>query len=365
MSSKPHILIGMRSLPIPLPCSSLTSRPLPVGTGAVGAFYGSRLHGPAHVSVTCRSNYKAVSSNGLKLQTHSFGDYHFSPHRVFSSIEEAAKSGIRWDYVVVTTKALPDVVDDSKTIESVVGEESVIVLIQNGVGVEEPHRERFAKNVVLSAVTIVSAEQTSPGTVKQNRWTRISVGPFVHGAEEAGEEERELVRISGERCRSFVELLKEGGIKDAEEYDEKGLQLVRWHKLAINASMNPSAVLSGGTGNARMSLDSELRIHLLGCMNEIFTTAPKVLGRPWPTKLAKADAETILKSTERNTSGLPSMLLDWQQGRPMELEVILGNPIRTARKKGLEMPRLQSLYALLKMASLRREEENKKSKAKL
>jgi len=30
-----------------------------------------------------------------------------------------------------------------------------------------------------------------------------------------------------------VELLKAGGIKDAEVYDEKGLQTVRWHKIAV------------------------------------------------------------------------------------------------------------------------------------
>lgn len=126
--------------------------------------------------------------------------------------------------------------------------------------------------------------------------------------------------------------------------------------------MNTSAVLSGGTGNSRMSLDPELRLHLAGCMNEIFDTAPKVLGRPWPAKLAAANAEKILKSTERNTSGKPSMLLDWEAGRPLELEVIIGNPIRIARRKGLEMPRLQSLYALLKMAQTRRDEDKIKAK---
>lgn len=52
----------------------------------------------------------------------------------------------------------------------------------------------------------------------------------------------------------------------------------------------------------------------------------------------------------RNTSGKPSMLLDWEAGRPMELEVILGNPVKIARSKGLEMPRLQSMYALLKVS---------------
>ena len=49
------------------------------------------------------------------------------------------------------------------------------------------------------------------------------------------------------------------------------------------------------------------------------------------------------------------MLLDWEGGKALELEVILGNPLRIAREKGFEMPRLQSLYALLKMAEANRE----------
>lgn len=121
--------------------------------------------------------------------------------------------------------------------------------------------------------------------------------------------------------------------------------------------MNPSAVLSGGVGNAEMSVDPELRIHLHGCMTEVLETAPKVLGRPFPSSLATADQ--ILRSSERNAGGKPSMLVDWEHGRPMELEVILGNPVRLAKDKGLEMPRLQTMYALLSMAQRRRTQAQK------
>ncbi|SCV68496.1 BQ2448_617 [Microbotryum intermedium] len=335
-------------------------RPPTVGTGAVGAFYGSRLQTSlCSVSVTCRSNYQSVLTSGLEMHTHSFGHYHFTPTLVFPSLLAAASAQVRWDYIVVATKALPDVVDDSELIAPVLETcpDATIVLIQNGVGVELPHRKRFPNNVVLSAVTVVSAQQTKPGLIKQNRWTRISIGPFV-----GDDTHTELGKTSQHNCKEFVELLKHGGIEDADEHDESGLQLVRWHKLAINASMNPSSVLAGATGNARMSLDPELRLHLKGCMNEIFHTTPKVLGREWPPKLKKVDADMILKSSERNTAGLPSMLVDWIEGRPMEIEVILGNPIRIAREKGIEMPRLQSLYALLKMAATRRVEEQEKTK---
>jgi ketopantoate reductase len=148
-----------------------------------------------------------------------------------------------------------------------------------------------------------------------------------------------------------------GGIKDVDPHDEVGLQTVRWHKLCINAAMNPSAVLSGGRGNADMVADDELQRHLLGVMNEIRDAVPKILGRPFPESMAKP--EKIIESTARNKGARPSMLLDWEAGKPLELEVILGNPVRIARERGVDMPRLQSLYALLRSAQGMRKREIK------
>ncbi|GAA96165.1 uncharacterized protein L969DRAFT_100678 [Mixia osmundae IAM 14324] len=329
-----------------------------VGTGAVGAFYGSRLHDPANsvfVSLVCRSNYAAVKKRGVYLRTRDYGEYHFRPHAVYPSIQAAADSGQTWNYAVVTTKCLPDITDDSAEIVPIVSDETHIVLIQNGIGLEEPHRRRFPQNPILSCVTIVSAAQVEPGVIIQHRWTRVSIGPYGVG-QRGGDDVHQLESRGQASTSEFVKMLTHGGVKDAEEYDEKGLQLVRWHKLCINASMNPSAVLSGGAGNSTMSLDTELRIHLKACMDEIFVAAPKVLGRSFPEHLATPDK--ILRSTERNTNAKPSMLLDWESNRPMEIEVILGNPVRIARAHGVDMPRLQALYALLKMAQQRRDQAN-------
>jgi ketopantoate reductase len=123
--------------------------------------------------------------------------------------------------------------------------------------------------------------------------------------------------------------------------------------------MNPSAVLSGGVANADMVQDPELLEHLKGCIDEVFTAIPAIFKRELPSSLAKP--ETILTSTARNKGAKPSMLLDWEADRPMELEVILGNPIRIARAHGIQMPRLQTLYALLKSASKVKEAEKKRA----
>jgi 2-dehydropantoate 2-reductase len=338
-----------------------------IGAGAVGCFYASRLHHPSrgiNVSLVARSNYKAIEASGVELQTRSFGNYTFAPAAAYPSVSAAAgapsgstepSSGRKdWDYIFVTTKALPDVSDDSETIAPLVGPRSCIVLIQNGVGVEDPFRKRFPDTPIVSAVTIVSAEQTSPGVIRQNRWTRISIGPYSDGL---GTGNSDVVRRGRECTDRLTEWWSDfGGIKDVEPHDEVGLQTVRWHKLCINAAMNPSAVLSGGRGNADMVTDPELRRHLEGVMNEIWEAAPRILGRGFPESMATPDR--ILRSTERNKGARPSMLLDWEDSKPLELEVILGNPVRIARERGVEMPRLQSLYALLRSAQEMRQKAN-------
>ncbi|KAJ3018927.1 hypothetical protein HKX48_002530 [Thoreauomyces humboldtii] len=337
-----------------------------VGAGAVGAFYASRLHQPeanVHASVVCRSNYEAVKSKGFRLQTRSFGEYSFVPSAVFPSTAAAAQGAPDggYDHVVLATKALPDIVDESKDIEPVVTVgRTAIVLIQNGVGIEEPHHARFPNNPILSAVTVISAAQTEPGLVIQHRWTRISIGAYPPPSSTDSAPVKALATRSEAALARLVDTFKAGGIADAESWDSVEMQLVRWHKIAINATFNPSSVLSGGCGNADMLADPTLRAHCVACMEEVFSTAQKMFGRKFPDELATIEA--IVKSSERNKGSKPSMLLDWEAGRAMELEVILGNPIRIAERQGYVMPRLQSMYGLLRMMAVRRGTQMPRSK---
>jgi 2-dehydropantoate 2-reductase len=332
-----------------------------VGAGAIGAFYASRLAvvSGTSVSVICRSNYKAVKAKGFQVTSPQYGEYTFTPAHTFANPEEARKSGLHWDYIVVSTKALPDVSDDSTILEGLVSDKTAIVLIQNGLGVEEPYAKRFPHAAICSAVTIATCAQPQHGQIKHNRWTRINSGPYLPHLDTGGSKDTDA-RFT-ERNDAFIALLKEGGIKDAEAYTHAKLQLVRWHKIAINASFNPSSVLTLCSPNASLASDPEVTIHLKGVMTEILETAPKILGQPMPKEFATPDK--ILASTRKNTSGSrPSMAIDWDAGKKMEIEVILGNPIRIARERGFEMPRLQTLYAIVRMAQEVRDKRKEGSK---
>ncbi|KAH9871110.1 hypothetical protein J1614_006684 [Plenodomus biglobosus] len=331
-----------------------------LGAGAIGAFYASRLALVPNVSVSviCRSNYTAVSTSGFQITSPQYGSYSFTPAHTFQSAEEARNSNIQWDYIVVSTKALPDVSDDSAILTGLISPQTAIVLIQNGLGVEHPYRARFPHNPICSAVTIATCAQPSPGHIQHNRWTRINSGPYLPHLDTPSASPplvpSDADAFADEKNTTFTSLLTAGGIKDATPYTHSKLQLLRWHKLAINASFNPTSVLTLGTPNAAIASDPELQRHIIGTMREILDTAPKILGHPMPSDFATPEA--IVKSTVRNTSGsLPSMAMDWMAGKRLEIEVILGNPIRMARERGIEMPRLQSLYALVRMAQEVRE----------
>lgn len=67
----------------------------------------------------------------------------------------------------------------------------------------------------------------------------------------------------------------------------------------------------------------------------MLAAAPGILGRPFPKDMATADQ--FLGSIEQSGTSKPSMLIDWQNGNSVEIEVILRSPVRIARAKGIEI----------------------------
>ena len=77
------------------------------------------------------------------------------------------------------------------------------------------------------------------------------------------------------------------------------------------------------------------------------------------TVVSSTFAGRIADSLQEDISGShPSMWVDWEAGRKVELEAILGNPLRQAREHGLNLPRTQTIYALLKKAQEVRENQH-------
>lgn len=306
------------------------------GAGAVGSFYSSKLAKDHQVSVVCRSNYSMVRDHGFIIKNSL--EQVFKPFAVYSCIEEITQY---YDLVIIATKA-----DQFIDVSKVLHDNTIILIIQNGLGVEDKYAKLFPNTCILSAVTVISCAQTSPGVITHYSWTRIHIGPFVTMVTE---------KTGMEKAILVVDMFKNGGIHDAMACGCEELQMIRWHKLAINAAFNPTAVLSDGSCNLLIIgyKNSETVNHILGkdharkVMQEVFDAARVIFGKSFPSSFASIDA--ILNSTTRNPEAKSSMLLDWEANKTLEIDAILRVPIEKAREHGISMPRLETMYSLISM----------------
>jgi len=122
-----------------------------------------------------------------------------------------------FDYILVTLKALPECYNVADIIAPAVTKDTTIVLIQNGLGVEEPITERFPDNPIVSIVAYIGTSQTEPGKIKMVGKESLVVGKYL-GAKRDSEKQR----------AEFIELLKKG---DCDVQVVEDVEKVRWQKL--------------------------------------------------------------------------------------------------------------------------------------
>jgi 2-dehydropantoate 2-reductase len=316
------------------------------GSGAIGAIYIYLLQKVnCTVTAVCRSNYSAVKANGFTIDSEKFGkNIRVWPDHVVASPAEAAILGLGpFDYVIVSTKALPGQTPSTpEIIRPAVTKErkTTIVLIQNGIGIEDEYAAAFPKHTIVSCVVYLPTTQISPGHIKMGAIELLHIGPFP-SVEPLSEEPTTLV----EGCAYFHHMLDAAGSNVHSYYD---IQPQRWSKLLINASWNPICALSLSRDVAFLASGPLAEKLVQDVMDEVVLIAKaKGYGGIVTSDLAKEQLQRALE--RKGTPGIePSMLVDVLNGRRMEVEVILGNPVRIAQQLGVRVPRLETLYALLK-----------------
>ncbi|KAI1321219.1 hypothetical protein EDD11_007785 [Mortierella claussenii] len=296
------------------------SRILTVGTGAVGAYYTWRMQqsGDCAVTAVCRSNYEAVKTKGIEIQTVAWGEgpHVFRPDHVVKIVPRET-----YDYIVVCMKALPDVYNIGDIIAPAVeaSPNAAIVLIQNGIGIEDPIKARFPRHPVLSTIAYIGVTQNEAGVVYHSGMVqRLVVGLFepIDGVDTAAS------------LQTFGNICKKGGIETIVTDD---IQSFRWQKLVWNGAMNPICILSD-LWTVSNVLANEKYKQMAYTTKEEIAALGRALGYEIPSTLV----ETSMNTSARLADGYKaSMVVDLEEGRPLETEVILTNPIRIAEERQL------------------------------
>jgi len=297
-----------------------------VGAGAVGALFGSALaRQGARVSVVCRSDYDAVSRDGYDIHSSVFGDHRFRPERVYRNVADCREPP---DYLLLTSKVLENV-DRAALIRPAVGPRTVIVLIQNGVDIEPPIAAAFPENELLSSLAFVAVGRGAPGQVNH-----LSLGSLIMGRYPAGVTPAAQALAAAFEAGKVPCKLTENVIG------------ARWQKAVWNAVFNPISILGGVLDtNAMLRTEAEVAF-ARSAMQEVCDVA-QAAGHPQSPNLV----EQMLATTRAMPAYKSSMALDYENGRPMEIEAILGNTVRAARKLGVATPNLEAIYALAKMVA--------------
>jgi 2-dehydropantoate 2-reductase len=316
--------------------SEVRPKVLLFGAGSVGAVYLWLLSKVADTTAVCRSNYEAVSRDGFIINSSIFGQgIQFKPRVVRDCDEAATKaSGVPYDYIVVCSKAIPGLVP-KLIAPAVTPGKTVIVLVQNGVGIEQEYCDAFVNTPIISAVVYLPATQRPVGVVRHGEVEKLQIGAFPSTA-------------SNGPAKSFSGLITAAG-GTAECFDD--VQPKRWYKLLVNASWNPICALTLSKDTNVLESCVEASNVLLAVMMEI-----RDIADAYGYIITKEEVEYQLGRAQARISsnaGIePSMLQDVQGGRRIEVEAIVGNVVRMGKMKGVRCDRLEMLFVLAKSLDL-------------
>ncbi len=296
-----------------------------IGTGAVGGYYGALLQRAGFdVRFLLHSDFEYVRQHGLRIDSVD-GSFELPQVQAYQHPQELPPC----DVVIVALKttanaALKDILPHA------VGKNTVVLTLQNGLGSEAEIAAIIGADRVLGGLCFLCSNKIGPGHIHHLDYGLITLGEYRADGQPGG---------ITPRLESLNRPLQEAGIPIRMVED---LALARWKKLVWNIPFNGMAAANNCLTD-QLIRNPEMRTRCIAMMHETAQAAAAV-GRPIEPEFI----ENMIADTERMEPYAPSMKLDYDHGRPMEIEAIYGNPIRAAAAAGIDMPETRSLYEQLK-----------------
>ncbi|MBE9158569.1 putative 2-dehydropantoate 2-reductase [Nodosilinea sp. LEGE 06152] len=315
----------------------MTRRYAIVGTGAVGGYYGACLQrGGAEVYFLLRSDYDHVAQHGLVIESVA-GD--FALPQVQAHHSAATMPPI--DVAIIALKTtqnglLPEL------LAPILGPKTAILTLQNGFGIEDELAAWMgaagADRAIFGGLCIICANKVGPGTIRHIDYGSVLLGQYGRDRQPAGvSPQLEAIEQDFRAGQVAVELVND-------------LRLARWRKLVWNIPFNGLSVVMNATTTAMMA-DPNIRQLAEQLMVEVLAAARRDGESLSPGQDRQLPGELVahmLAHTEHMAPYRTSMKIDFDEGRPLEVEAIYGNPMRAAQAAGAAVPKIEMLYHQLK-----------------
>lgn len=291
-----------------------------LGTGAIGGFYGAKLAKAGFdVEFLFHSDYEFVKQNGLKVKSCD-GDFYLPKVQAFNSTAEMSKS----DVVIVGFKSVNQELL-YKILPPILKENTVVILIQNGIGIEDDFKAKFPEVQTVAGLAFICSAKTEPGVVNHQCYGSIN-----------------LANYSCKDKSLFDNVLQDFEKAEIEVHEVEYYE-ARWKKAVWNMPFNGMTVALNTMTNKLLANPVTEKL-IYAQMLEVIDAA-KALG----VKNLNYDfADKMIAMTKAMTPYAPSMKLDFDFKRKMEIYYLYTRPIMEAKKAGFQMSKLEMLEAELR-----------------
>ena len=291
-----------------------------IGTGGIGGYYGGCLaRAGKEVHFLLHKDYNFVREHGLQVNS-CRGDFHLDGVNAYDNSADMPAS----DVVIVALKSINNPLLKD-LLPPLLKPDTLVLLIENGIGVEAQVQAMFPQALLAAGLAFICTAKTGPGVVHHQDLGKLTIAPYTPGAEQ--------------RTAEVIRDLTEAGVKAVTaEYLE-----ARWKKQVWNMPFNGMTVALNTSTDALMANPSTAAL-IRAQMLEVIAAA-RALG---VKNIDENFADLMLEMTAGMKPYAPSMKLDHDFGRPMEIGAIYTEALRQAREAGCPMPRLEMLEALLR-----------------
>ena len=286
-----------------------------IGTGALGGFYGGMLaHAGNEVHFLFHSDYDFVCKNGLKVDS-VLGDFCLRNVNAYSDTAQMPKC----DVVLICLKTTNNQ-KLSKLLPPLIHSKTCVILVQNGLNIERDLSVLFPDLSIAGAMAFICSNKTSAGHIVHLDYGKITIGAFQN----VDQKVLEKVCLDFNKARVPAEI-------------STNLNESRWKKLVWNIPYNGLCVVLNTTTEKLMSNPKTYNL-VRDLMYEVVRAAD-VCG----VHIDNSFVQDMLDSTSLMKPYAPSMKLDFDFKRPLEIGAIYSAPLKESRKNGFDMPKVNML----------------------